>query len=82
VSQKRDQILSAWDSPGGLFIRSVLDGHIEDAKERLYRIMATKPETLTGKTAISLAARARALEDFRDTILDEVAPNRQAGSKQ
>lgn len=73
MTEKQAQITQTWNSPGGLYIRATLDGHIADAQERLIKLM-DEPDKLTGKAAIRLAARRKALIDFRDTILDEIAP--------
>lgn len=78
MTEKQQQISNAWNSPGGLYIRAVLDGHIEDAQERLINLM-DEPDKLTGKGAIRLAARRKALIDFRDTILDEIKPSTRTG---
>jgi hypothetical protein len=78
VTEKQAQLSQTWNSPGGLYIRSVLDGHIEDAQERLIALM-DEPDKLTGKAAIRLAARRKALMDFRATILEELHPSTRQG---
>ena len=53
-------------------LMSDLTERIAEAKEELFQIMSSKPDILTGKTALRLAARAKALEEFRENILDEI----------
>lgn len=51
---------------------SDLQERITEAKDELFHAMASRPETLTGKKCLSLAAKAKALEEFRDGILDDI----------
>ena len=48
----------------------MLDAQISEEKDAIYETMTRKPDTLTGKAAIGRANRARALEDFRDSVLE------------
>lgn len=48
----------------------MLNEQISEEKDALYETMTKKPDTLTGKAAIGRANRARALEDFRESVLE------------
>lgn len=60
-----------WDD-----LASMLDQAIAEYKEALYHKMSLESEDLTKQTSLKLAAKAKALEDFKDSILDanKVAP--------
>ena len=51
-------------------IASMLEEQISEAKDAIYNIMTSNPDTLTGKKAIGLANRARALEEFKESLLE------------
>lgn len=54
-------------------IMSLLDEQITDKKEMLFRIAATKPDSLTGRKAVSMAAGAMALIEFKDSLLGKIS---------
>lgn len=54
-------------------IRNLAMSEIADeAMEKLVKILSSRPDTLTGKTAVSLAARRKAILDLFDLIEDKV----------
>ena len=62
----------AWRSHGGAILRRMLAEQSELPKDELWAIMANKPDTLTGKTALKYAIRSKALTDFKDSVEDEL----------
>jgi len=71
--QRSLAISEAWNSLGGHLIREILEGMIRDPKEQLFNLVSSsKCESATGKTGIRLGSRARALEDFKETVEDEI----------
>lgn len=57
-------------SPGWADIEQMIDEEIKENRDELLHIMAKKPDSLTGKTALKYAIRASALEDLKEQILD------------
>jgi len=55
----------------GVEIIAILDKEAKEPEDELYQIMAARPDSLTGKTAIKYAVRAKALRDFKELLLDE-----------
>lgn len=51
---------------------ALIDEHINAPREKLYQTMASKPDLLTGKSSVSLAAKAKGLEDFKEALISEV----------
>ena len=52
---------------------AMLDDMAKEPQDELFEIMARKPDSLTGKTALKYAIRAKALRDFKQEILDVAA---------
>lgn len=76
------RIQATINTPGWRDIVTIIDASILEAQEEVLGLMLRTPEKLTGKAAIRIAAKARALKDFMETIEDEVkilSPNRKAG---
>ncbi len=48
----------------------ILEEMAQDHTNELLSIIAKRPDTLTGKTAVKLAARAQALRDFKEAVLE------------
>ena len=69
----RAALVDAWNSPGGFVLRKMLDDQSAEPKDELWEIMARRPDTLTGKSAVKLASRSKALVDFRESIEAEIA---------
>lgn len=59
-------------TPGWRDVVAMLNDEAKGAESELVEIMATRPDTLTGKSALKYAIRARALRDFMEMITDEV----------
>ena len=59
-------------TPGWQDILAMIDEQMLAPKERLYEILASKPEALTGRIAIGLAARSAALRDLKESLEDEL----------
>jgi hypothetical protein len=67
---------------GGQLLMSMLDEQIKEPKDEFYAKMASNPETMIGKKGIKLSARAKGLEDFKDSLTDLVktlTPTRSRG---
>lgn len=77
------EIQATLQTPGWKHIEAILDEQILEPKESLFHIMAHKADTLTGKKAISLAARASGLSAFKEEVysrLKILTPTRKGGS--
>jgi hypothetical protein len=72
VSQRSERIYSLSLCEGFPELIEMLKEQISEPKDRLYSIMSSKPDTLTGKSAIKLAATAKALERFKESLEDEI----------
>lgn len=59
-------------TPGWVDILSMLEEQAREPEAELYEIMAHKPDTLTGKTALKYAIRAKALREFKASVEDEI----------
>lgn len=59
-------------TPGWRDVVTMLNDEAKGAESELVEIMATRPDALTGKSALKYAIRARALRDFMEMITDEV----------
>lgn len=70
ATDRAQRIRETMGTAGWREILAILDERIREPKDRLYAIMGRKPEDLTGKTALKLAIRAKALEDFKEEVLD------------
>lgn len=57
-------------TPGWAVIKRLANEEIDEAKGALYRLMHSYPDKLTGKSALKYAIRARALEDFLESVED------------
>ena len=83
--ERASEIAHTLQTPGMAHIWALLEAQRQDALEALEHIMDAKPEQLTGKTAVKLAARRKALANFRESVEDEVKilvpPNRKAGDE-
>ena len=49
---------------------AMLDEAIAEPKDEFYEMVSKNPEKASGKTGVKLGARARGLEDFKESILD------------
>ncbi len=70
--ERSEQLAAAMEHPGWSVAMSMLQEQATEAKEELWALMASKPDELTGKKALKLAIRAKALFDFRESLIDEV----------
>ena len=64
------QVKETLGTAGWKLIESMLDAQAFEHRDTVLQIMAYKPDTLTGKKAIGLAAKARALSDFKESVYD------------
>ena len=72
MSQERAQRIKEFiGSQVGHEILAMMDEAAKEPEDELYEIMAKKPDSLTGRTAIKYAVRAKALRDFKESLLDE-----------
>ena len=58
--------------PGWRDVIEMKDEEVENYQNRLISMMDLKPQELTGKTAIQLCAKQRALKKFFEDLNDEV----------
>ena len=78
-SERAQRFGAFFNSQVGREILAMLDEQIKEPKDEFYRLVGgSKPELLVGKKGIQLASRARGLEDFRESILDEVRASENA----
>jgi len=79
------RIQATLSTPGWLDILTLLDEMCAEAQGEVLHMMSVTPDKLTGKGAIRLASRARALRDFKDLVIDELKvlepPNAKARGK-
>lgn len=59
-------------TPGWLDLVAMLNAQAKEPEDELYEIMAKKPDSLTGKTALKYAIKARSLRDFMESLQDEI----------
>ena len=72
MSQERAQRIKEFiGSQVGYEILAMLDEQAKEPQDELWEIMAKKPDSLTGKTALKYAIKSKALNDFKDSLLDE-----------
>lgn len=64
------RIKETMGTPGWVDIAAMLAEQIQEPQSALMEIIAKRPDTLTGRKSVSLAARSRALIDFRESIED------------
>ena len=74
MSDKAKRINDTMLTPGWKDVVEVLDEMALAAKEDLFEIMTKRPATLTGRTAIAKANRAKGLIEFKEELLALVAP--------
>lgn len=72
TDEDRASLAVAWTSTGGRVLRDMLVEQAMEPQSELYEIMARRPDTLTGKTALKYAIRSKALSDFIELVDDEV----------
>ena len=70
MSDRANRFRYFLDSEVGQEVIALLDSEAKEPEDELYEIMSKKPDTLTGKTALKFAIRAKALRDFKETLLD------------
>ena len=72
MSARGERIMQTMHTPGWLDIEAMLNEQASGPESELCEIMAKRPDTLTGKTALKYAIKARALRDFMESLKDEV----------
>ena len=82
MSDKAQRIYDTMHTAGWPDIVEILDEMIEAPRVQLFDLMAHKPDSLTGKTAISKASRSRGLSDFKEELFAIVAPLNPQGQGQ
>jgi len=81
--QEAAEIQATLQTPGWQHIEAMLIEQASEPKDELWEIMSRKPDTLTGKSAIRLASRSAALNDFKESVYDRLkilVPTRKSGS--
>lgn len=68
TKEAAQRIRETMQTAGWADIMGILTEISGDARGQLIGIIARKPDTLTGKTAIRLASRSAALTDFREEV--------------
>ena len=66
------RIQTTVNTPGWVDISALAVELISAAKDEAYQILKSRPESMTGRTAIRLSSRAGALEDFLESVADEI----------
>lgn len=82
-TDRAQEIQHTLSTAGWRHIEAIRSSLSNDAREELFELMARKPDTLTGKVALKLAIRSKALSDLKEAIEAELTiliPNRKAGS--
>jgi hypothetical protein len=69
-SDRAARLRDLFNHPGSRDLFLMLNEQMNEPKNELLNIMAKRPDTLTGKKAVSLAARHSALEDFKESLLE------------
>lgn len=80
---KAEQIQATLQTPGWAHIEALFDEHIKLPKDELFEIMASKPESVTGKAAFMRAGRSRGCAELLEAIKGELKillPNRKVGA--
>lgn len=70
--ERAQRIYDTMHSAGWRDISAMLNEAAREPEDELYEIMAKKPDTLTGKTALKYAIKAKALRDFMESLQDIV----------
>lgn len=73
MNEKAQRMKEFLGSQVGHELIAMLDEQAKEPEDELYQIMAKKPDTLTGKTALKYAIRAKALRDFKQELHDLAA---------
>ena len=68
--ERAQRIRETLGTAGWRDISAMLAEQEAEPREELYAIIGRRPDTLTGKSAVRLAARSAALKDFRESIED------------
>lgn len=72
MSNRSDRLYSISQCDGFSELMAMLKEQILEPKEKLYHLISTKPEALTGRQSIKLASTAKALENFKESLEDEI----------
>ena len=70
--QEASELFETMQTPGWKVAASMLDEQINTPKTEFYESVANRPEQMTGPQGIRLAARAKALEDFKESLSDKI----------
>ncbi len=62
------EIQATMQTPGWKHIEAMLDEQAQEPQVELFIIMSKRPDMLTGKSAMRLAARCAALKDFKESV--------------
>lgn len=73
MNEKAQRIKEFLGSQVGHEVIAMLDEMAKEPECELYEIMAKRPDSLTGKTALKYAIRAKALRDFKQELYDLAA---------
>lgn len=74
MNAKAERIHATMHTPGWADIIQLLDEMAQTPKDELFEIMVRKPESLTGRTAIAKANRAKGLIEFKEELYALVGP--------
>lgn len=66
------RIQATVNTPGWSDISDLVNELIRGAKDEVFQILKSRPESMTGRTAIRMSSRAGALEDLLESIEDEI----------
>ncbi len=71
-TDRAKRIADTLSTPGWQDIEAIRSGMAEEYRQDLYHMISTTPDKLTGKAAVRLASKAKALEEFRESVEDEL----------
>ncbi len=72
TTDRAQRIQHTLNTPGWVDICDLIDNGILEAQNQIFDLMLRTPDKLTGKAAIKIAAKARALKDLREDIEDSI----------
>lgn len=70
--QEASEMQETMQTAGWRHIAAMLDEQISEPKTEFYEKVANMPEQMTDKQGLRLASRAKALEDFKKSILQRL----------
>ena len=69
---RAERIRDTMHTPGWQDIAAMLNEQAQEPQDELWEIMAKRPDTLTGRTALKFAIKSKALREFYESLQDEL----------